>query len=135
MASNLAHLPSVKHIPANVTNALKVNSNWAFLRRLYRLEENGKKTKPDRVKVMNDGTKGQRMLVIHMLHQVMSGEIPIKAADYELLKKSGKLDYMNTHFQDEDDVRRLLKASDSHQKTVLAGVSNFHLLFRTMLHR
>jgi hypothetical protein len=136
MASDLEHLPSVKQpLPANVTKALKVNSNWVFIRNLYRLEDSEKKSKSDRVKVLNGGTKGQRMLVIHLLHQCMKGVIKISKADHDLLKKSGKIDYLDRHFQDEIDVRRLLKASDAHQKSVLAGVSNFHLLFRTMLRK
>jgi hypothetical protein len=135
MASNLEHLPGVEKIPANVINALKVNSNWVFLRNLYRLEESGKRSKSHRVKLLNSGTKGQRMLVIHLLHQLMAGEIKIKKADHDLLVKSGKLDYLNEHFQDKADVRRLLKESDAHQRSVLARVNNFHLLFRTMLRK
>lgn len=102
---------------------------------MYRIEENGKKSKAERAKVINAASRKQRMLLIHVLHHVMAGGIPLLKVDHDIIVKSGKLDYLEDHFEDAENSEKLLQASDSEQKTVLTGVNNYHVLLRCYFHK
>lgn len=113
-------------VPKSLKGLIGLKNNKIFLRRLTRLPVGC--SKAERVKVLNKGDKKMRMLLIHILHQVMAGEIPLRKQDHSALMNSGKVDYLNEHFQDLDNVKRLLRAADSEQKEVLSGVNNYHIL-------
>ena len=101
-------------------------ANRIFLRHLYRLPFGS--SKADRVKALNKGDVHQRMLLIHLLHKIMLGVIPMRKEDEQVIIQSGKLDYLTHHFHDKDDVLLLLAKKDPEQKSVLAGVNNYHVL-------
>lgn len=113
-------------VPPAVKRQIAKKANRIFLRRLYRLPYGC--SKADRVKALHTGSQKQRMLLIHVLHQVALGEIPIRRQDKHVVTQSGKSNYLDSHFQDPDDVKNLLAMTDAEQKSVLAHVNNYHVL-------
>jgi len=117
-------------VPERIKKHLVVKENRLFLKSLYRLPAGA--SKAERLKALNKGDKKSRMLLIHVLHYVMNGEIPLKKADFPILQKSGKIDFLNYNFRDCDNVGRLLKESDKSQKEILGSVTNFHVLLHSL---
>lgn len=117
--------------PKRVIKALAVKKNREFLRSLFRLAPGTKK--PDRLKALNKGDKKQRQLLIHILHHLTKGDIPVHKQFQALLIQSGKMDFMTEHFLSDDSVNRLLSATDAEQKATLAQVNNYHALLHHLV--
>lgn len=113
-------------VSKSVLSALKLSKNRIFLRQLFRLPYGSKKS--ERMKTLNLGDKKQRHLLIHILHQIIKGEIPMKKEHSSIVLQSGKVDFFQKHFLETSDVRRLLTSTDQEQKEVLAKVNNYHVL-------
>lgn len=117
-------------VPLKVKTQIVKKENRNFLKRLYKLPLGA--SKADRLKVLNKGNKKNRLLLIHVLHHVMNGEIPLKKTDFPVLQKSGKIEFLNNNFLNCDSVARLLKESDKEQKEILGSVTNFHVLLYSL---
>ena len=117
-------------VPKQVQKQIALKVNRTFLKQLYRLPFGSSKV--DRAKALNKGNLKQRMLLIHILHQIMKGEIPLRKEDSSVINQSGKLEYLKQHFQDKEDVQHLLAMNDAEQKKVLAGVNNYHVLLHKL---
>lgn len=115
-----------KPVPKSVVKAIKVKRNRVFLRRLYNLPYGASKT--ERIRVLNLGTKKQRHLLIHILHQIMLKEITLPIEHEKVILLSGKTEFLGNNFFNPKDVSELLKSSDVHQRDVLAKVNNYHIL-------
>ena len=109
-----------------------LKKNRVFLRRLWRLPFGT--SKAERVKALNSGDKKQRHLLIHILHQIIKGEIPMKKEHSPVILQSGKLDFLQKHFLDSSDVKRLITSTDQEQKQVLSKVNNYHVLLYRLFH-
>lgn len=105
---------------------IATKASRTFLRHLFRLPIGS--SKGDRVRALNKGDQRQRMLLIHLLHQIVTGEIPLRKEDAPILQQSGKLPFLMRHFHEEGDVQRLLAMNDPEQKKVLANITNYHVL-------
>jgi hypothetical protein len=115
-------------VSKKLTKALFKKKNKVYLRRLFNLPQGT--SKGNRLKVLRKGTKEQRQLLIHVLHHVLSGQIPMRGKDFPLIAR--KMNFLNSHFQTEDAVRALLSSADSAQKEVLGQVTNFHVLLYSL---
>jgi hypothetical protein len=119
--------------PKSITEMMSVSSNRKFLRRLYRLAPNA--TKAKRLKVLNSGSKKQRCLLIHIVHQTMIGEIKMRKSQLQdFLKKSQQTTHLSENFVGDDAVRRLLNKTDQEQKDCLAKLTNYHMLLFRVFH-
>lgn len=119
-------VPIKKPVPKSVIKAIKRKQNRVFLKRLYNLPYGT--TKSEREKALNLGTKRQRHLLIHILHQVVRKEIPMAEKHRSLITQSGKKKFYTANFFDEEDVKLLLKKTDVEQREILAKVNNYHVL-------
>ena len=118
-------------VPGLLQHQIRERENRLFLRRLYRLEPGA--SKRQREKVLNSGNKQKRMLVIQLLHQIWKGEIPLRKEHESAINQSGKIKFFMDNFQNAEDVKKLLKASNREQKQVLADVNNYHILFAPLM--
>lgn len=124
-------MPSVM-VLKRVKEALKLKKNRDFLRRLFRIPPGTKSS--DRLRVLNSVEKKQRVLLIHVIHQIVKGEIPMRKEDSSIILQSGKLQFLQKNFLEPEDVKRLLLSTDKEQKEVLGKVNNYHVLLYRLFH-
>ena len=128
--------PSGHAVPIALIKQIKEKANKHFFRALYSLPPDA--SKRDRQAVLNSGNKKKRTLVIKILHQILKGAISLARkhqSDIEKTENLAYLRFLNREFQSIERVRQLIKASDIDQKTVLAQVTNFHVLFYPFFNR
>jgi hypothetical protein len=120
--------------PQGITEMMQGSNNRRFLRHLYRLPATA--TRVSRVKALNTGSKKQRCLLIHVLHQVLTGVIPVPPHHKKafLATSPQKAKHLNKHFITDDAVRRLLNQTDREQRDILADVNNYHILLYNIFH-
>jgi hypothetical protein len=58
--------------------------------------------------VLNISSEKQLKLLVKVIHLVSAGEIPLKQKDFDKIKKSKKLNFVNNHFERERDYKKLL---------------------------
>jgi hypothetical protein len=116
-----------------VAKALAARANRNFFRGLYDLPPQA--TKSERKLALNRATKLQLQLMIHVLHHVMSGAIPIPKDLGNGIVKSGKINFLNHHFRSQKSVARLLSLPEDEQRLVLVQVNNYHALFHSLFNR
>lgn len=120
-------------VPESLKAGLLIKKNRSFLRRLFRLPAGA--TKEERGRVLNSGSKEQRSLLIHILHQIVKGIIPMQAKHSQVILQSGKVKFLRQHFLLKENVKSLLGKSDQEQKEVLIQVNNFHVLLNRLFHQ
>jgi hypothetical protein len=115
-------------VPEKLKKALFLKKNKIFLRRLFNLAQGTDKR--IRLKAINKGNQGQRKVLIHVLFYVISGEIPLREADFPLISRN--MTFLNRHFQTEEAMKSLLKSSAATQKEILGQVSNYRVLLYSL---
>lgn len=87
-------------------------------------------SRQQRLKALNKGNKKQRKLLIHLIHYALSSQLPMRRLDFHLIER--KLRFLNSHFQNEEDMRRLVSSSDKEQKDVLGSIPSFYGFLYTL---
>jgi hypothetical protein len=87
--------------------------------------KNIESSKPLKVRhMLNAASSKQLKLLIKIIHHVVSGNIPLKGADFSLLTRARKISLLSREFEREKDVSALLKKSRGDILSVLYKVQS-----------
>jgi hypothetical protein len=69
-----------------------------------------------------------------VLHHIITGEIPIRKEHFERIKSSKRLNFLQQHFRNKDNYKRLLTSTVQEQKNVLRQIGTYHQLLYNLFH-
>jgi hypothetical protein len=115
---------------AALGSALKEKVNKVFLRRFYNTTQTT--SKAERKRILNSGTKAQRVLLCKLLNLVLNGTIPLREKHFPAIVSSRKFSFLKKHFQSKEGLKEIIQGGDSEIKEKLAQINCFHLLLANL---
>jgi hypothetical protein len=74
--------------------------------------------------VLNVSSEKQLQLLVKVIHLVSAGDIPLKQNEFDKIKKSKKLNFINNHFEREKDYKKVLDYSRRELITILYKIQS-----------
>ena len=86
-------------------------------------------TRHRRQNILNKANKIELEIVIKTLHYICTGEIPISKSNYQRVKTSKRLRYIEEHVCEGDNLRSTLDLSTEEKRNFLLKIGTFPYLF------